>query len=84
MLNNCTWYFEIAFLKEKSEAPEFLITFPERIYTKTRHYPRAVYTDNGGEFKNSTWTAYCESKGIIYQTTTAYFPQSNGIIECYN
>ena len=84
MLDDRTRYSEIAFLKEKSEAPKFLIAFCERIHTKTGRYPRAIRTDNGGEFKNSVWTAYCESKGIIHQTTAAYSPESNGVIERYN
>ena len=66
ILDDCTQYSKIVFLKERSKASKFLIAFYKRIHTKTGRYSKAIHTDNGGEFKNSVWTAYCESKGIIH------------------
>jgi cleavage and polyadenylation specificity factor subunit 1 len=43
--------------------------------------PSTVTSDKGTQFTSSTWTALCSRLGIQHITTTAYHPQSNGMIE---
>ncbi|GKC68028.1 ribonuclease H-like domain-containing protein [Tanacetum coccineum] len=38
-------------------------------------------SDNGTEFVNQKLVRFCEEKGIIHQTSCAYTPQQNGIVE---
>ncbi|KAJ0539688.1 putative RNA-directed DNA polymerase [Helianthus annuus] len=38
-------------------------------------------SDNRTEFVNNQMSLFCKNKGIIHQTTCAYTPQQNGIIE---
>ncbi|KAJ0720008.1 putative RNA-directed DNA polymerase [Helianthus annuus] len=38
-------------------------------------------SDNGTEFVNNQMSLFCKNKGIIHQTTCAYTPQQNGIVE---
>jgi hypothetical protein len=43
--------------------------------------PVQITTDRGTQFSSSTWTSLCKKLGIIHIMTTAYHPQSNGMIE---
>ena len=43
--------------------------------------PTYVTTDRGTQFTGSTWSCLCRSLGIQHVTTTAYHPQSNGMVE---
>ncbi|GJR36594.1 ribonuclease H-like domain-containing protein [Tanacetum coccineum] len=38
-------------------------------------------SDNGTEFVNHKFSAFCENNGIIHQTFCAYTPQHNGIVK---
>ncbi|GKB47607.1 putative RNA-directed DNA polymerase [Tanacetum coccineum] len=42
---------------------------------------KAFRSDNGGEFVNQKFSKFCAENGIIHQTTCAYTPQQNGIVE---
>ncbi len=43
--------------------------------------PSSVTTDRGTQFTSSTWAGLCTKMGIDHICTTAYHPQSNGMIE---
>jgi hypothetical protein len=43
--------------------------------------PATVTTDRGAQFTSPLWKAACTSMGIKHVLTTAYHPQSNGIVE---
>ncbi len=43
--------------------------------------PATVTTDRGAQFTSTLWTSACTSLGIKHVLTTAYHPQSNGMIE---
>jgi hypothetical protein len=40
-----------------------------------------VTTDRGAQFTSALWTPACRSLGINHVLTTAYHPQSNGMVE---
>ena len=79
-----TRYTHIYFLKKKSDAVKYLKEFCKLVYNKTGRYPRIVRSDRGGEYVNKEWTEYCSLKGIEYEVTPAYSPQSNGVAERFN
>jgi transposase InsO family protein len=44
--------------------------------------PETVTTDRGTQFTSALWSSTCTSLGIKHVLTTAYHPQSNGMVEC--
>jgi hypothetical protein len=44
--------------------------------------PETVTTDRGTQFTSALWSSACTSPGIKHVLTTAYHPQSNGMVEC--
>jgi hypothetical protein len=45
---------------------------------------QCVRLDNGGEYRSSELNAYVQSKGIWFQPTVPYPPESNGVAERMN
>src|SRR6266508_4243356 len=45
---------------------------------------RAIRSDNGTEFKNSSFDHFCAEKGIEHQFSSPYVPQQNGVVERKN
>jgi transposase InsO family protein len=43
--------------------------------------PGTVTTDRGAQFTSALWSSTCMSLGIKHVLTTAYHPQSNGMVE---
>ena len=46
--------------------------------------PAAMTTDRGVQFTSAVWAVMCQRLGIKHITTTAYHPQSNGMIERFH
>ena len=46
--------------------------------------PESVTTDNGGQFASAVWQQLLETWGIKAHFTTAYHPQSNGLVERFH
>ncbi|KAJ0764103.1 putative RNA-directed DNA polymerase [Helianthus annuus] len=42
---------------------------------------KIIRSDNGTEFVNNQMNLFCKSKGILHQTSCAYTPQQNGVVE---
>jgi transposase InsO family protein len=43
--------------------------------------PSNITTDRGRQFTLGLWSGLCQRMGVSHITTTAYHPQSNGIVE---
>ena len=43
--------------------------------------PRVVTTDRGTQFTSAIWECMCRTLGVQHVVTTAYHPQSNGMVE---
>jgi hypothetical protein len=43
--------------------------------------PETLTTDRGAQFTSDTWSLLCSRLGTTHITTTAYHPQSNGLVE---
>ena len=46
--------------------------------------PAVMTTDRGVQFTSAVWSVLCQRLGIKHVTTTAYHPQSNGMIERFH
>jgi len=46
--------------------------------------PAVLTTDRGTQFTGATWKSLCSSLGIKHVTTTAFHPQSNGMVERFH
>ena len=46
--------------------------------------PVAVVTDRGSQFTGELWSMMCKKLHISHRTTTAYHPESNGIMERFH
>ena len=44
-------------------------------------FPSTIISDRGTQFTSSTWQTLCKQSGIEHQFTTAFHPQSNGLVE---
>ena len=84
LLDDCTRFGEIFFLKHKSDAVKCIKTFCEKVFNQTGKYPQIFHTDGRGEFVNHEMNSYCYTKGITHRTTAAYQHESNGALERYN
>ena len=43
--------------------------------------PAIITSDRGAQFTSGIWDALCSKLGVKHSTTTAYHPQSNGLVE---
>jgi transposase InsO family protein len=68
----------------KSDAAQILINGFTLLETQTGLRVRAVRSDNGREYVNSTLQDFFSSKGIIHGTTVPYNPQQNGAAQRLN
>ena len=46
--------------------------------------PASITTDRGVQFTSAIWAVLCQRLGIRHITTTAYHPQSNGVVESFH
>ena len=46
--------------------------------------PQTLTTDRGTQFTSELWKSMCKTLGVHHVTTTAYHPQSNGMIERFH
>ncbi|GJV10853.1 putative RNA-directed DNA polymerase [Tanacetum coccineum] len=68
-------------LKSKEEVFDCVYTFFHLIKNQFHKSVKVFRSDNGTEFLNHKMTKFCGTNGIIHQTSCAYTPQQNGIVE---
>ncbi|KAM0049721.1 putative RNA-directed DNA polymerase [Helianthus debilis subsp. tardiflorus] len=71
----------VCLLKNKTEVFENIQSFVNIIQTQFKQTVKCFRSDNGSEFVNNQMSVFCKLKGIVHQTTCAYTPQQNGIVE---
>ncbi|WVZ76914.1 hypothetical protein U9M48_024833 [Paspalum notatum var. saurae] len=72
------WY--VHFLESKDEAFEFVHDLVLRLRNESGHAMRALRSDNGSEFKNDRFKAFCHSQGLEHQFSSPY----KGVVEHKN
>ena len=86
------WYLHVIDLFSRASAAVFITnkrpsTIIEgflRCWCLVYGYPKAVLTDNGGEFDNADFQSFAQNNDIIVKTTAAFSPWSNGVVERHN
>ncbi|KAK1429347.1 hypothetical protein QVD17_11555 [Tagetes erecta] len=68
-------------LKSKDEVINRVTVFFKLVETQFNQKIKIVRSDNGTEFVNKQMNHFFEQNGVIHQTTCAYTPQQNGIVE---
>ncbi len=79
IIDRTTRWLEATPLKDISAASceeAFLATWVARFGVS-----EAVTTDRGAQFSSASWASFCRQVGIKHIMTTAYHPQSNGLME---
>lgn len=76
--SRAVWVF---LLKNKTETADYIISFVNMIHTQFDKQVKMFRSDNGTEFVNHTFGQFCNNKGIVHQTSCAYTPQQNGVVE---
>lgn len=73
-----TWIY---LLSDKSSIPHIIKDFISLVQNQFHITIKALRTDNGTEFVNSSLDSHLLSLGIIHQTSCVYTPQQNGLVE---
>nr|GEW28280.1 zinc finger, CCHC-type [Tanacetum cinerariifolium] len=84
LVNDCTRYMWVYFLKSKDKALETFKEFKLKVENEVGKKLKSFRTDRGGEFTSREFTCYCKENGILRQLTAPYSPQQNGIVERRN
>ncbi|KAK4390000.1 Retrovirus-related Pol polyprotein from transposon TNT 1-94 [Sesamum angolense] len=73
-----TWVY---LLKDRSQVPTIITSFYNEIKTQFSVNIRILRTDNALEFVQKTVSDFCDSNGILHQTSCPYTSQQNGVAE---
>jgi transposase InsO family protein len=77
-----SWVF---FMESKEEAFPFVRDLILRLKNeRPKHVMRAIRSDNGTEFKNTHFEAFCNGLGLEHQLSSPYVPPQNGVVELKN
>ncbi|GJS94153.1 putative reverse transcriptase domain-containing protein [Tanacetum coccineum] len=69
IVDDCSLFTWVKFLRSKDEVPEFMIKFLKMIQVRLNATVHNIRTDNGTEFVNQTLKAYYEEVRISHQTS---------------
>ncbi|KAJ0444187.1 putative RNA-directed DNA polymerase [Helianthus annuus] len=83
-VDDCTRMTWVYFLKTKSEVYEKFTIFYAMIYTQFKKKIQILRSDNGGEFVNTSMKQFCQTNGLVHQTTCSHTPEQNGVSERKN
>jgi transposase InsO family protein len=84
IVDEATRYGEFLPLKSKSGAADALLEAIKRLETSTGHRVRRVRSDRGGEFISDALMEAYRERGITFEPTVGYSPESNGVAERAN
>nr|GEU84346.1 retrovirus-related Pol polyprotein from transposon TNT 1-94 [Tanacetum cinerariifolium] len=84
IVDDCSRYAWVHFLRSKDEAPEVITTFLKRITVLLQSPVIIIRTDNGTEFKNNVLKEYFDTIGISHQLSSVRTPQQNRVVERKN
>ncbi|MBW0475847.1 hypothetical protein O181_015562 [Austropuccinia psidii MF-1] len=79
IVDQCTGYINIKFLKLKNEAYMHSNNFKEQAENELQRRIQSITPDGGGEFVNSNFRKLTEEYGVNHIISPPYTPQNNGI-----
>jgi len=71
-------------MKHKSEAFAKFQQYKSYVEKQTQQTIKILRTDQGGEYLSLEFQRFCQEHGIKRETTSAYTPQQNGVLERKN
>ncbi|XP_071699236.1 uncharacterized protein [Rutidosis leptorrhynchoides] len=71
----------IYMLKSKEDVYDNVFSFVQLLENQFTKRIKIIRSDNGTEFLNNKMADFLKTKGIVHQTTCAYTPQQNGVVE---
>ncbi|KAL9270861.1 Retrovirus-related Pol polyprotein from transposon TNT 1-94-like protein [Drosera capensis] len=74
----------VYFMKHKSEVFDKFRLWKAEVENQTGRKVKCLRTDNGKEYRNETFTRFCEKEGIKRHYTVRKTPQQNGVAERMN
>lgn len=77
-------YSWIYIIHQKSETAACFQNFVQMMQTQFGKVPKALRSDQGGEYRAGSMAQFCKDKGILQQFTTAFTPQQNDVAERKN
>ena len=77
-------YSWVEFLREKSEACNKMERLCKRLQNQKGFPIIKIKSDNGKEFENAKFEAFCNEHGIKKEFSTPKTPQQNGVVERKN
>ena len=77
-------YRHVYCIKEKSLVLDKFKEFKALVEIETGRKVKLLRSDNGTEFKNSSFASFLREHGIVQEFSPAYTPQSNGMAEREN
>ena len=83
-IDDCTRLSWVVFLKSKSDVFGAFQAFRTLIQTQFNGVIRVLRSDNGGEYVSHEFQKFCQTHGIIHQTTCPQTPEQNGVSERKN
>ena len=84
ILKHYSRYAFIFFLKNKGESGQYIMSLLEYINNQRGSYPKSIRTDNALEFFANSLNAFLADRGISHQSSCAYTPEQNGVVERMN
>ena len=79
-VDDSTKYCYVYLFKSKDETIEKFVLYKNEVENQLNKKIKVLRSDQGGEYE-SPFVDVCAQLGIIYETTTPYSPQSNGVPE---
>ena len=80
-VDNYSRYTKVYLLKSKDEAEEMFLKYKGEVENQLVQKIKRFRSDRGGEYDTNSLTSFCEKNSIIYETSTLYTPQQNGVAE---
>ena len=84
LIDDYSRYTTVYCLKSKADVFSKFQNFDQQLFNRTQRHTTYLRSDNGGEFKNTTFSVYCSKFGIIQEFSIPYNPSQNGVAERAN
>src|SRR5208337_3778013 len=83
-IDNHSHFTFVHFLSKKDEVFTIFKGFKAHLEKKLSWKIKILHMDSGGEYISLEMKDFLDEEGIVYEKTTLYSPQSNGIAERFN